>query len=247
MVLLPVACSTPSMVGYLRDLEYDATYLAKPAPELKLKEDDELAIQVFSVDPDLSAPFNTGAGLTAGGSLEASLSSRYRVDENGNIDFPVLGEMHVVGKTLSQVQKEIAGEISRRGYIQDPVVKAELKNFTVTVLGNAGKQGVLEVQGNSISILEVIAQSGGIANETSKLKDIMVVRTEAGERKAYTLNIQSKDIFDSPAFYMQQNDLVYVKPRGVTLSSGGDLFLKIFSPAISAISAIAYMLLWSSR
>ncbi len=64
---------------------------------------------------------------------------------------------------------------------------------------------------------------------------------------AYTVNLQSKSLYESPAFWLQQNDVLYVKPRGVRLSSGGDLFLKIFAPAISAISSIAYMLLWTSR
>ena len=75
----------------------------------------------------------------------------------------------------------------------------------------------------------------------------MVVRTEDGQRTAYTVNLQSKSLYDSPAFWLQQNDLVYVKPRGVKLSNGGDLFLKVFSPTVSALSALAYMLLWTSR
>lgn len=238
MVLLPAACSTPAMTGYLRDLDYEEVLAAKPAPELKLKVEDVVAIQVYSVDPDLSAPFNGG--------LEESLSSNYLVDSRGNIDFPVLGEIPVEGKTLAQVRREIAAEIARRGYIREPVVKAELTNFTITIIGNAGPT-VMGVPGNSINILQALATVGGIEAETSKIKDIMVVRTVAGERKAYTLDLQTKAMFDSPVFYLQQNDIVYVKPRGVQLSNGGDLFLKIFSPAVSAASAIAYMLLWSTR
>ncbi len=245
-VVLPVSCSTPAMVGYLRDLDYEEVLSAKPAPELKLKIDDMVAIQVYSVEPELSAPFNAGAGLSAGGSLAESFSSNYLVDERGNIDFPVLGQLYVEGKTLAEVRKEIAQEISSRGYIREPVVKAELKNFTITVMGNLGPE-VIPIEGNSINILQAIARGGGIPAETSKIKDVMVVRTENGERKAYTLDLQTKALFDSPVFYLQQNDLVYVKSRGVQLSNGGDLFLKIFSPTISAVSAIAYLLLWSSR
>ena len=246
MVVLPVSCTTPARIGYLRDLEYNTEYAARPAPELKLKVDDQIAIQVYSVDPELSAPFNTGAGLTTGSGIEASMSSSYTVDGEGNIDFPVLGDIHVEGKTLAEVRKIIADEIARRGYIREPVVKASLENFTITILGQTG-QSVMPVKGNSINILQVIAEAGGIAAETAKINDIMVVRTENGERKAYTLDLQTKDLYESPVFYLQQNDLVYVKPRGLRMSNAGDLFLKIFSPAVSAVSALAYMLLWSSR
>ena len=76
---------------------------------------------------------------------------------------------------------------------------------------------------------------------------MVVIRTENGERTAYAINLQSKELYDSPVFWLQQDDLVYVQPQGVRLSSGGDLFLKIMSPTIAAVSAVAYMLLWTSR
>ena len=246
-IVLPVSCSTPAKVDYLLDLEYNTVYEAKPAPELRLKVDDEISIQVYSSDPDLSAPFNTGVGVTAGGGLDAaSLSSRYVVDSRGNIDFPVLGEIPVVGKTLSEVRRDIADRITRRGFIQDPVVKVELDNFTITVLGNIG-QSVMKVEGNSINILQVIANAGGVDGNVSKIRDVMVVRTVDGKRQAYPLNLQTKDLFDSPVFYLQQNDVVYVKSRGAKLSNGGNTFLQVFSPIVNTLSTIAYILLWITR
>lgn len=246
LMVLPLSCSTPAKIGYLRDLEYNVPVLAKPAPELRLKVDDRISIQVFADEPELAAPFNAiilnRSKQESGTSL---LESTYGVDPDGNIDFPVLGKIHVEGKTVNEVKKEMADEIIRRGYIKDPVIKIELENFTITVLGET-QPIVMPVQGSSINILQVIAQTGG-TQETAKIPDIMVVRTEKGERTAYTINLQSKDLYDSPVFWLQQNDLVYLKPRGLRLSNGGDLFLKIFSPAIAAVSSIAYMLLWSSR
>lgn len=242
--LLLVSCSTPEKLGYLRDLEYDVPYEAIPAPELRLKVDDRISIQVFSEEMELAAPFNPGSviGDNGTGSL---LSATYGVDARGDIDFPVLGTMHVEGKTLDQLQKEIADEITLRGYIREPVVKAELENFTVTVLGELG-QMTIPVEGNSITILEVLAHLN-FQNETAKIPDVMVIRTENGKRMAYTINLQTKELYNSPVFYLQQNDVVYFKPRGLKLSNGGDLFLKILTPTISAVSAIAYMLLWSAR
>lgn len=244
MLVLSAACSTPAKLGLLRDLEYNVPLKASPAPELRLKVGDRISIQVFSVDEELAAPFNTSTGGSAGENA-SMLASTYGVDARGEIDFPVLGKIAVRGKTMNEVQKEIAAEIVRRGYIKEPVVKVDLENFKITVLGETG-QDVLPIEGTTVNILEIIARSGGM-NEYSKLPEVIVVRTEDGERTAYAINLQSKDLYDSPVFWLQQDDLVYVQPQGVRLSSGGDLFLKIFSPAVAAISAVAYMLLWTSR
>lgn len=244
LLVLPLSCATPAKIGYLRDLEYNVPMEASPAPELRLKVDDRISIQVFSEEVELAAPFN--AVVPRGGDdMGSLLGSTYGVDAKGNIDFPVLGSIHVEGKTIDEVKKEIASEIKRRGYIKEPVVKIELENFTITVLGET-KPVVMPVMSTNINILQVIAETGG-TEETAKIPDIMVVRTENGKRMAYTINLQSKDLYDSPVFWLQQNDVVYIKPRGLRLSSGGDLFLKIFSPAIAAISSIAYMLLWTAR
>lgn len=251
LLLLPVAgmllaaCSTPAKLGYLRDLEYNVPFDARPAPELRLKVDDRISIQVFSEQMELAAPFNA-AGIqieSEGGSL---LSSTYGVDARGNIEFPILGEIHVEGKTLNEVQKEIAAEIAQRGYIKDPVVKAELENFTITVLGEMGPQ-IIPVEGNSISILQVLAQINSSETEYSKIPDVMVVRTESGKREAYSINLQSKALYSSPVFYLQQNDLVYVKPRGVKVSSGGEAFLQYFAPTISGLSSILYIVALMNR
>jgi len=243
--VLLAACSTPKKLSYLRDLEYNVPFDARPAPELRLKVEDRISIQVFCEQPELAAPFNA-AGVqieSEGGSL---LSSTYGVDTRGNIDFPILGEIHVEGQTLNEVQKEIAAEISRRGYIKDPVVKAELENFTITIIGEMGAS-ILPVEGNSITILQVLAQINSAETESSKIPDVMVVRTENGKRQAYSINLQTKELYNSPVFYLQQNDLVYVKPRGLRLSNGGDAFLQVFSPAISAFSSILYIVALMNR
>ena len=251
LLLLPVvgvllaACSSPAKISYLRDLEYNVPFDARPAPELRLKVDDRISIQVFSEQMELAAPFNA-AGVQIEGDSGSMLSSTYGVDARGNIDFPILGEIPVEGKTLDEVQTEIADEIDRRGYIKTPVVKAELENFTVTVIGEMGAQ-IIPVEGNTITILQVLAQINSTDTETAKIPDVMVVRTEKGQREAYTINLQTKELDNSPVFYLQQNDLVYVKPRGVKLSSGGDVFLKYFTPAMSAVTTLLYVLLLTNR
>ena len=223
--VLLAACSTPKKLGFLRDLEYNAPFAAIPAPELKLKVDDRISVQVFCDEPTLAVPFNA-MGLTNDETAEL-LTATYGVDVRGDIEFPVLGTMHVEGMTLKQVQEEIAGQIIKKGYIKEPVVKVELVNFTV-------------------NIIQVLAQIESKDTENAKLPDVMVIRTENGEREAYSVNLQSKELYNSPVFYLQQNDVVYVQPRGLRLSTGGDVFIRVLSPIVSAISAFAYILLWTS-
>jgi polysaccharide export outer membrane protein len=250
LMLLPVigvllaACSTPGKITYLRDLEYNVPEVARPAPELRLKVDDRISIQVFSEQMELAAPFNA-AGVQIEGESSSMLSATYGVDARGNIDFPILGEIHVEGKTLNEVQKEISAEIMRRGYIKDPVVKAELENFTVTVIGQLG-QKILPVEGNSLNLIQLLAQ---LTNdlELAKIPDVMVIRTENGMRQAYQVDFQTKELYNSPVFYLQQNDVIYVKPRGIKLSNGGDLFLKFFTPTLSALSSILYIVALMNR
>ena len=206
--------------------------------------DDRISIQVFSEQLELAAPFNS-AGIQVEGETASLLSATYGVDARGDIDFPVLGQIHVEGLTLKQVQQAIADQIIQKGYIKEPVVKADLINFKVTVLGELGQQEI-EVEGNSITLLQVLSNLSN-ENENAKIPDVMVIRTENGERTAYTVNLQTKDLFNSPVFYLQQNDIVYIKPRGLRLSNGGDMFLKFFTPLMSTVSSILYILALFNR
>ena len=245
LFVLPVSCTTPAKISYLRDLKYDTPYLAKQAPELRLQVDDRISIQVYSTDAELAAPFNVGNGLVGESGQALSSSTNYTVDKHGDIQFPVLGTMHVQGKTLNEVKDWVSSEIIRLGYIREPIVNVEMENFTITVLGETG-QGVMPVQGSSINILQVLARSNG-TTEYSKIPDVMVIRTEEGVRMAYSINLQSKDLFDSPVFYLRQNDIVYVKPRGFRTSSSMAAVMSALSPFMTAATAISTILILAKR
>ena len=240
-LVLPVSCTTPARLAYLRDMEYDTPYLAMPAPELRLQVEDKVNIQVFSTEEDLAKPFNAGSGVIDGSGQTLGSSSSYTIDKMGNIDFPVLGTLHIEGKTLNELKNDIANEIVRLGYIREPLVKVEMENFTITVIGETG-QSVMPVQGSSINILQVLARSNG-TTELSKIPDVMVIRTEEGERVAHSINLQSKSLFDSPVFYLQQNDIVYVKPRGLRQSSTMGAIMSALTPLITLGSTLATLLI----
>ena len=143
---------------------------------------------------------------------------------------------------MEDVRDEITSKIQSIGYIKDPIVRVALDNFTVTVIGQTGLS-VMKVENNSINLFEVIANSG-LEPAASDIKKVMVVRTDEGKRVSYTVNLQSKDVFNSPVYYLKQNDIVYFKPKGVQLSPTGETALKIFSSTFSFITSIGYVSWW---
>ena len=240
IIALFASCTTPGRLTYLKDMKYGQQYAAQKAPELKLQPEDKISIQVFSSDPQLAAPFNTTGGFTEGAQVSAS---QYTIDNQGNIDFPVLGHLRVEGKTVTQVKNEIASRIIEMGYIREPIVKVELNNFQITVLGENNNR-ILPVTGESINLLQVVAQAGSMGIQ-QKITDVMVIRTENGVRTAYSVNLQKKALFDSPVFYLQQNDIVYIKPRGLRTSPTMQAIMSALSPIFSLGSIVSTLFIWS--
>ena len=138
--------------------------------------------------------------------------SRYRVDVDGNIDFPILGTLHVEGLRVSQVTEMIKNKIIEGNYIKDPQVSLEFLNFRYTVLGAVGHAGTFSVDDDRVTLLDAIANAGDLKSN-AKLGSVAVIRESNGERKIYVHDIRSKEIFQSPCYYLQQNDIVYVEPN----------------------------------
>lgn len=226
---LLASCANPATLGYLRDMEYGVDYQASKAPELKLQSEDVLNIKVMSSDPELAAPFNSWTG-SAGGDLLTT----YTVDSKGEIDFPVLGALQVEGKTLSQVKEEISSKISSMGYIKEPIVMATLESFKISVIGEVNS--ILRAEGESLNLIQAVAQMA-IPRQSAKIHDIMVIRTENGVRRAYQVSLQTKDLFESPVFYLQQNDIIYVKPKGIRYSQTGNTIREFFGSVFNLVSS----------
>ena len=239
LLVLLASCTAPSRITYLRDMEYNQAYAAAKAPELRLHPEDQISIQVLSTDPSLAAPFNATSGA-----VTDMGAARYTIDKDGNIDFPVLGVMHIEGMTVKEVKEDIAKRIIEMGYIREPIVKVELSNFKITVLGESNNR-ILNVTDASINLLQVIAQTGYVGDR-AKVNDVMVIRTIDGQRQAYTVNLQTKDLFDSPVFYLQQNDIVYVKPRGLRSNMNVQAIMSGISPLFSITSILSTLLLWAT-
>lgn len=217
-VILLGSCRAYKDALYLQDMDTYTTYLEKDHPDSQIRKGDIIKIQVACKSPALAAPFNVKASVqdvdpvtnettyvAASGDMEG-----YYVDESGNINFPVLGMLHVEGRTLPEVRNWIKDLIIKSDYIKEPIVSAEFANFQFTMIGE-GVAGNYTVNSGDVNIFEAVAMAGGLSDEANR-RDLWVIRTVDGTRKVYSLNLLSKSCYESPAFYLQQNDMVVVKP-----------------------------------
>ena len=248
-LLLMASCASPKKFVYLNDMQPGEQYPVNTETVTIVHENDRLDIKVSCKNPELAVPFNSQVGayrLSADGGVTAagveSLEQGYRVDADGNIIFPILGKISVAGKSLKQVSDMIAGMISEGGYIRDPQVSIEFLNFKYTVLGAVGSKGTYTVDGDRITILEAIAKAGDLS-KNARLDRISVIRTVDGKQEIYYNDIRTADIFMSPTYYLQQNDIVYVepktKPRNENAWQNASFVISLVSLASSVLWALS--------
>lgn len=216
---LLASCASRKDFVYLNDMQMGEKYPIEMKYEAEVHCDDRLSILVSCKNPELAIPFNIQGGnfrVDADGSIspsEASVNEKgYRVDALGNIDFPILGKLHVDGLKISEVKNLIESRIKQGEYIKDPLVSVEFLNFKYTVLGAVANNGTFTVNGDRITILEAIANAGDLTSK-ARIDRVKVIREVGNEKQMFIHDLRSTDIFQSPCFYLQQNDIVYVEPR----------------------------------
>ena len=209
--LMCTSCVTSKQVRYLQDMPKDGMPLNE-ALEATVAPFDELRIYVLSntgKDDELIKPFNVMSGSL--GQNSANQGMAYLVDVNGNIQFPVLGELHVIGLTRLQLQDTIAAHSERNGYIKNPLVVARFLNFKVFFLNSSGGK-VINVTNERCTFLEALAMSGGLDWYTRRDR-IGVMREVNGKRVVHYLDPRSTSIFDDDFFVLQQNDIIFTEER----------------------------------
>ncbi len=211
MLLLVASCSTPKQVPYFQDLKQKESVKIAPPQDIRLKPGDQVTIHVNSKDPELALPLNLTFANNNMGSNNTRLA--YTVDERGYIDFPTLGEIHVEGKTRDEVAKHIKGIILEKKLVLDPVVIVDFYNQKVSVIGEVNVPGKYDIDKDRFTVLDALALAGDLTIQ-GKRENITVLREEFGSQKAYTLNLNdAAQLHASPAYYLQQNDIVYVEPN----------------------------------
>ena len=210
MAISTTSCVTAKKVRYLQDMPTAGMPLNENL-EATIAPYDEMRIYVLSntgKDDELIKPFNALSGnLNQMNGANQGLG--YLVDANGNIQFPVLGELHVEGLTRLQLQDTIAARIERNGYLKNPLVVARFMNFKVFFLGTEGGK-VLNISNERCTFLEALAMSGGL-NYYTRRDRIGVMREVDGKRVIHYMDPRSIDIFDDEFFLLQQNDIIFTE------------------------------------
>ena len=223
--LVMTSCIVPQKIIYMKDIRPDLQYQISQRPDLKIQPHDRLKIMISSRDPEVTAPFNMGVGgfqvgttgeIRAVGTT-AMQESGYLVDRQGNIEYPVLGVLRVEGLTKQEVAYQIKNLLKDRGMIMDAVVSVDIMNFKITVIGEVSTPGIQNVVDEKITIFEAITLAGGVTTNAS-MGNIQVMREDKGRLRVYYNDLRTVAILDSPTYYLQQNDVVYVKPKSARMS-----------------------------
>ena len=220
MVLAAVSCSTPKEISYFQDLQPGVTELTITDPvEIKVRPKDKLSILVNAQDQKLTNMFNLPIvsqqiGQESTGSSGTSRGvSGYTVDTDGYINFPVLGKIKVEGMTREQIAEYLTGQLKEQELIKDPVVTVEFMNLGVSVLGEVNRPGRISINRDNLTILDALSEAGDLTI-FGKREKVLVLRQENGKQRVYGINLCSADqLYTSPVYYLQQNDVVYVEPN----------------------------------
>lgn len=222
---MAVSCSTPSQISYFQDLRPgESEQQVVAATEIKVRPADKLSIIVNSRDPQLTQLFNLpyvtkqlgqGSTMSSFTSNNSQGVSGYTVDEEGMIDFPVLGKIKVAGMNREEIAAFIKGELLAKNLIKDPVVTVEYMNLCISVLGEVANPGRYNIDRDKVTLLDAISMAGDLTIY-GKREKVLVLREEEGVQRVYGVNLCSAEhLYTSPVYYLRQNDVVYVEPNNV--------------------------------
>jgi len=218
-LLTITSCASRKDLIYFQDEPIEEGIAAQEPEQLIYKTDDILTINVSAFDPETVKPFNmytisnNTEILRANGARQVQT---YLVDYDGNIDFPVLGKIKVAGLTRTEVTTLLTERIKE--YANDPIVNVRLVNFTVTILGEVSRPGTFTIQDERVTLLEAI----GMANDLTiygKRNNVLLIREVDGIKKFAKIDLTTINAVNSPLYYLQQNDVIYVEPNNARIRS----------------------------
>ena len=224
--LLVCSCSAPKDIAYFQDAPALQNMALQAEQQFKLRPEDKINIVVNSSNPMLERQFTLTSPTTSGGILGAETkpvttagagSSQqmpaYTVDEQGTIDFPVLGKIRAEGMTRTELAGYIKERLVTRELVTDPIVTVEYVNLSVNVLGEVNKPGNVAITKDHFTILDALARAGDLTID-GKRTNVMVNRQADGANQVYYIDLTNmQTMLLSPAYYLQQNDIVYVMPN----------------------------------
>lgn len=219
------SCGTSKDVIYFQDLKPGETEITLPDVEsITVQPEDKISIIVNSRDPQLTDLFNLpvvsrqlGQSLRTNGASAGNNQgiSGYTVNANGDIDFPVIGKIHVAGMKRDEIAQFIKDKLISGNLVKDPVVTVEFMNLCVSVLGEVNNPGRFSIDRDHLTILDALSMAGDLTIYGNRYK-VLVLRQEGNTQRIYGIDLTSGEhVYSSPAYYLQQNDVVYVEPNSV--------------------------------
>ena len=246
------SCGSSKHIAYFQNADTVSTEASKGLFDARIMPKDLLTITVSTTDPKAATPFNlsvsntlnaTGTLYTGAGSLQT-----YLVDNDGFINFPVVGQLKVGGMTKRECENYIREKIlPYMAKTENPIVTVKMASFKVTVAGEVKSPGVFNVEQEKISVIEALARAGDLTIY-GKRNNVLLIREDAtGKKTFHRLNINDANLINSPYYYLQQNDYVYVEPNKVqaqnsAIGSSVTIWFSVLSVVTSVASLVVNVL-----
>lgn len=248
VVTLFTGCSSTNKIAYFQGIENVDLSKSKGLYDARIMPKDVLTIAITTTDPQAAAPFslNDPERRTGGGTNNQQQGyGSYLVDNNGDINFPVLGHLHVTGMTRNECEDFIKDKITPyMSKTETPIVTVKMSSFKVAVLGEVGSPGIFTVDQEKISVVEALARAGDLTI-FAKRDNVMLIREDVtGQREYHLLNLREADILNSPYYYLQQNDILYVEPqkvkaRNALFSANTSIYLAVVG-MVASLTSLAF-------
>ena len=254
------SCSTPKNIVYFQDIKEDSVLKSTASDPIRFKPMDQISVIVNSRDPQVTAMFNLpyysmriGQSQSMTNTVGTVTSgtqgiSGYIVDSYGDIDFPILGKIQVAGLTREEVAEKIKEKLLDSRQIKDPVVTVTFMNLGFAVLGEVNNPGRYKIDRDQFTILDALALAGDLTINAER-ESVVLVRREGADERAYVLNmLDAQQLYSSPAFNIQQGDVIYVKPndkrvRESTINGNNIRSTSFWFSVISMMTSIALLVL----
>lgn len=245
MILMMVGCGSSKEVAYWQNIDSISLAASKGLYDAKIMPKDELTILVQTTDPLTSEPFNL---RSTGQTSSKNQITGYLVDNDGMINFPIVGKIHVAGLTKTECEDLIKSKI--QPYLartENPLVSVRTSSYRITVIGEVNRPGVIPVSTEKISLVEALAEAGDMTIYGKRDNVLLVREDKSGEKHKVRLNMNDANIINSPYYYLQQNDIVYVEPhkvkaRNTFFGSNTSIFYSVIGITTSLVSLLITVL-----
>ncbi len=236
---LLVSCTSQKKITYFQPIsdstDNEVATIVNPYKEV-VQKGDILSIKVNSLSPEASQFFNPYTPTTR--TTTEITTEGYQVDNEGNIELPLVGTIPVEGMSFSEIKKKLKVELEK--YLQNPTVSIRFLNFRVTVLGEVNRPGVLPITTGRVSLPEALALAGDLTI-FGKRDNILLIREIGQKREFVRIDINNREFFASNYYYLQNNDVIYVEP-GKNKKINADTFFKI-APWIVSVAIYTFLII----